>query len=128
MEHTVRRAGTADAHLLGQLLFDFNTEFEAPTPTASALAERFRSLLAGTDLVAFLAECAEGVEHPAVRTSGFALLSLRPTPYSEGPLAQLEELYVRPPSPRSGHRHGPPGCDVGACSFPRLARDAHRRR
>ncbi|GAA2103798.1 MULTISPECIES: GNAT family N-acetyltransferase [Brevibacterium] len=97
MEHTVRRAGTADAHLLGQLLFDFNTEFEAPTPTASALAERFRSLLAGTDLVAFLAECAEGVEHPAVRTSGFALLSLRPTPYSEGPLAQLEELYVRPP-------------------------------
>ena len=27
---------------------------------------------------------------------GFALLTLRPTPYFDGPLAQLEELYVRP--------------------------------
>ena len=28
--------------------------------------------------------------------TGFAFLTLRPTPYYDGPLAQLEELYVRP--------------------------------
>ena len=27
---------------------------------------------------------------------GFAYLTLRPTPYSEGPVAELEELYVQP--------------------------------
>ena len=30
------------------------------------------------------------------RPTGFAYLTLRPTPYFDGPLAQLEELYVQP--------------------------------
>ena len=35
---------------------------------------------------------AENDTHPV----GFAFLTLRPTPYYDGLLAQLEELYVRP--------------------------------
>ena len=87
-EVAVRRATPADADLVGRMLFDFNTEFESPTPTAGELADRFRLLLTGEDVLVLLAERSE----PA----GFALLTLRPTPYYDGPLAQLEELYVVP--------------------------------
>ena len=90
MEYPVRKAAAADARVLGELLHEFNTEFETPTPTASEFADRFRPLLTGSELVAFLAEDAQG------RATGFALLALRPTPYFDGPLVQLEELYVRP--------------------------------
>jgi len=85
---TVRRAGPADAEVAGRLLFDFNTEFETPTPDADAFAEQFRDLLGHDDVVVLLS----GDESP----TGFAFLTLRPTPYYDGPLAQLEELYVVP--------------------------------
>lgn len=85
---TVRRAGPADAEVAGRLLFDFNTEFETPTPDAAAFADRFRDLLGRDDVVVLLS----GDESP----TGFAFLTLRPTPYYDGPLAQLEELYVVP--------------------------------
>ncbi|MEQ6902817.1 GNAT family N-acetyltransferase [Nocardioides sp. YIM 152588] len=84
----VRTATPAEAGLLGRLLWDFNTEFEAATPSVDELGTRFARLLARDDVVALLA----GGEEP----TGFALLTLRPTPYYDGPLAQLEELYVRP--------------------------------
>ncbi|MEI5584663.1 MULTISPECIES: GNAT family N-acetyltransferase [unclassified Agromyces] len=84
----VRRATAADAHVVGGLLFDFNTEFESPTPSAEEFARRFAGLLPRDDVIVLLAEDSE----PA----GFAYLTLRPTPYGDGPLAQLEELYVRP--------------------------------
>lgn len=84
----VRRATVADAGVTGRLLFDFNTEFESPTPSAEAFASRFRDLLTRPDVIVLLAEGSEPV--------GFAYLTLRPTPYGDGPLAQLEELYVRP--------------------------------
>lgn len=77
------------AETLGRLLRDFNDEFETPGPSADVFAERFRRQLARDDVLAYLAG---GVDEPC----GFALLTLRPTPYSDGPLAQLEELYVRP--------------------------------
>src|SRR5690606_10412030 len=72
----------------------FNTEFESPTPSAHELADRFRRLLAREDVLLLLAlgEGEGGGQEPV----GFALLTLRPTPYYDGPLAQLEELYVRP--------------------------------
>lgn len=82
-------AEPADAEVLGGLLFDFNTEFESPTPDAATFARRFRELLERADLFALLAER----DGEAV---GFALVTLRPNPYADGPLAQLEELYVRP--------------------------------
>jgi len=82
----VTLAAPADAGAVGALLFDFNTEFESPTPSAAELTARFEHLLARDDVLVVLAR-------PAV---AFAYLTLRPTPYGDGPLAQLEELYVRP--------------------------------
>lgn len=87
-EIEVRRATVTDAATAGRLLFDFNTEFESPTPTAAEFAARFALLLPRDDVIVLLAEDPEPV--------GFAYLTLRPTPYGDGPLAQLEELYVRP--------------------------------
>ncbi|MCD2441872.1 GNAT family N-acetyltransferase [Agromyces sp. SYSU K20354] len=86
----VRRATTADAPVVGRLLFDFNTEFESETPSADQLASRFETLLNRPDVLVLLAE---GAGAPAV---AFAYLTFRPTPYGDGPIAQLEELYVRP--------------------------------
>ena len=86
---TVRLATPADAAVVGRLLFDFNTEFEAPTPSADELALRFTALLARDDVLVVLAED-DG------SATGFGYLTLRPTPYGDGPLAQLEELYVVP--------------------------------
>ncbi|MCB5991942.1 GNAT family N-acetyltransferase [Janibacter melonis] len=85
----VRRAGPSDAGTVGLLLFDFNTEFVTPTPAAAVLAARFERLLEREDVVVLLAR--EGGED-----IGFAYLTYRPTPYGDGPLVQLEELYVRP--------------------------------
>ena len=87
-EVAVRRATPLDADLVGRLLWDFNTEFESPTPTANELTDRFRLLLTRDDVLVLLADGSDPV--------GFALLTLRPTPYDDGPLAQLEELYVVP--------------------------------
>ena len=85
----VRRAGPADAEVVGRLLFDFNTEFETETPGAAEFATRFAVLLEREDVVVVLAG-------PAGAETGFALLTVRPTPYYDGRLAQLEELYVVP--------------------------------
>ena len=85
----VRRATPDDASVLGRLLWDFNTEFETETDDADVLAERFTRLLALDEIVAVLAED----DGTAV---GFALLSLRPAIWFDGPVSQLEELYVVP--------------------------------
>ena len=89
----VRVADAADASCAGHLLFDFNTEFDTPTPSAKDLASRFRTMLRRHDVLMLLAEDGSA-GHP--RAVGFAYLTLRPTPYSDGPVAELEELYVRP--------------------------------
>lgn len=86
---TTRAAGPADAGLVGRLLHEFNVEFDEPTPAAADFARRFATLLARDDVLVLLAE------HDAAAV-GFAYLTLRPTPYHDGPLAQLEELYVAP--------------------------------
>ncbi len=85
-ETAVRRATPADAATLGRLLWDFNTEFESETDPADVLARRFARLLAREDVVALL----------AADDSGFALVTLRPAIWFDGPVAQLEELYVVP--------------------------------
>lgn len=84
----VRIATPEDAGVVGRLLWDFNTEFETPTPSAEEFATRFARLLALAEVVVLLTGGAEPI--------GFAYLTLRPTAYFDGPLAQLEELYVRP--------------------------------
>ena len=86
---SIRRARAADSSLVASLLHDFNTEFGDPDPAAAAFESRFGTLLDREDIVVHLAEQG-GV------AVGFAMVTLRPTPYFLGPLAQLEELYVVP--------------------------------
>jgi GNAT superfamily N-acetyltransferase len=85
----VRRATTADAEVLARLLWDFNTEFETETDAADVLAARFARILPLDGIVAVLAEEDDGAV-------GFALMSLRPAIWFDGPVSQLEELYVVP--------------------------------
>ena len=89
----VRLADPADAPCIGQLLFDFNAEFDTQTPSAQELTSRFQTMLHRQDVLVLLAEDSSG-EH--LRAVGFAYLTLRPTPYGDGPVAELEELYVQP--------------------------------
>ncbi|MDV8002738.1 GNAT family N-acetyltransferase [Rhodococcus sp. IEGM 1408] len=103
-EAEVRVATPADAESLGRLLYDFNTEYNCPTPSAAEAAGRFERLLAREDVLAVVARVPDrspahspdpDPDHRAGTDVGFALLTLRPTPYWDGPLAQLEELYIR---------------------------------
>lgn len=90
MTTTVRRATAEDAAVLARLLWDFDTEFETEVDDVPVLEQRFVRLL-GLDesIVAVLAEDGE-------RPVGFALVSLRPAIWFDGPVSQLEELYVVP--------------------------------
>ena len=85
----VRRATADDAAVLARLLWDFNTEFETETDDAEVLEARFARILELPEIVAVLAE---DDDDPVA----FALLSLRPAIWFDGPVAQLEELYVVP--------------------------------
>lgn len=84
----IRQATAADSTTVGVLLHRFNAEFGVPEPSAAEFARRFETLLAREDVIVLLAGGKEAV--------GFAFATLRPTPYHDGPLAQLEELYVEP--------------------------------
>ncbi len=82
-----RLATVDDAEALAQLLHDFNTEFDTPTPAVAAIAARVRAVLAADTTFAFLAGS------PAV---GVGLVTLRPNVWYDGPVALLDELYVVP--------------------------------
>ncbi|MGC9665506.1 GNAT family N-acetyltransferase [Planosporangium sp. 12N6] len=86
-DHPVRRATVADAAVVADLLDAFNREFDWPSPGPAVLTVRLRRLLAGDHLVALLAG------EPAV---GVAVMSFRSNVWYEGPVAALDELYVRP--------------------------------
>lgn len=91
MRTRTRIAGRDDAPVVGRLLHAFNVEFDEPdTPSGDVLAARFAPFLDRDDVHVVLAE----QDGEAV---GFAFLTLRPTPYHDGPLGQLEELYIVPP-------------------------------
>ena len=92
MTHVVRRAGLDDAAVVGRLLYDFNREFEEPTPEPSALAERIRQLLKDGDTLVLLA--GDGPD-------GLAVLRFRAAIWSTGLECYLAELYVAP-APASG--------------------------
>jgi GNAT superfamily N-acetyltransferase len=82
-----RRAAPADAETVARLLDAFNREFDSPTPGPEVLATRLRGLLAGGDVIAYLAG------DPAVAV---ALLTLRPNVWYDGPVVLIDELYVEP--------------------------------
>lgn len=93
----VRVAAPADAESVGRLLYAFNTEFDSPTPDAAEFARRFTRLLDRDDVLVVVARLTGGpaTDPDITRDVGFAFLTLRPTPLWDGPVAQLEELYVR---------------------------------
>ena len=84
---TIREAGPEDAVTAGRLLFDFNTEYDEPTPPPDAMAVRVRQLLAAGDTRILL-----GGAGP----DGIAVLRFRPAIWSSGLECYLAELYVAP--------------------------------
>jgi ribosomal protein S18 acetylase RimI-like enzyme len=89
----VRLATPADADRIGQLLHDFNREFDEPTPGAARLAERVRQLLANGEITALVA----GSE-----PRGVAVLHFRPSLSTDALECYVSELYVVPPRRRQG--------------------------
>jgi ribosomal protein S18 acetylase RimI-like enzyme len=87
MVHLVRLAGCDDAGPIGQLLYNFNREFDEPTPAPTALAERLRQLIEGGDTLVLLA--GHGPD-------GLAVLRFRAAIWSTGLECYLAELYVIP--------------------------------
>lgn len=84
---SIRIAGPEDAAAAARMLHDFNAEYETATPPVEVLADRLRALLARGDNRLLLA--GDGPD-------GLALLSFRPTIWTAGPAALVEELYVVP--------------------------------
>jgi ribosomal protein S18 acetylase RimI-like enzyme len=83
---TVRRAEPDDVDAIGRLLYDFNTEYEEPTPPPEALAERFRELLAGDTVVLLAGSGPDGI----------AVMRFRPAIWTTELECYLAELYVVP--------------------------------
>lgn len=85
---TARRADRADAPVVAALLAAFNAEFDTWAPPTDVLERRFATLLDRDDVLIVLSESPDPV--------GFALVTFRPSPYYDGPVASLDELYVAP--------------------------------
>jgi ribosomal protein S18 acetylase RimI-like enzyme len=83
----VRCASAADANAIGQLLHDFNREYDDPTPGPAVLAERIGRLLGAADTVVVV-----GGPGP----DGLAVLRFRAGIWSESLECYLAELYVIP--------------------------------
>lgn len=86
-ERPIRQATPSDAVVVAEMLDAFNREFDTPSPGPQVLAARLRRLIERGHIVALLAG------EPAV---GVAVLSFRSNVWYEGPVATLDELYVRP--------------------------------
>ena len=76
-----------EAHVVAKLLYDFNREFDEPTPPVVELAERIAYLLEGSDTVVLLV---------GNDPDGLAVLRFRPAIWSSGLECYLAELYVVP--------------------------------
>ena len=89
----MRLGALADAERIGQLLHDFNSEFDDPTPGPERLAERVRQLLAEEQITVLLA---------GTGPDGLAVLRFRPSIWTEALECYLAELYVVPGRRRQG--------------------------
>jgi ribosomal protein S18 acetylase RimI-like enzyme len=83
----VRRAEPADAARAARLLDEFNRAYDEPTPGVEVLAERLARMIEAGEAVVLL-----GGDGP----DGVAVVSPRPSVWSEAPDAYLAELYVVP--------------------------------
>jgi ribosomal protein S18 acetylase RimI-like enzyme len=106
-DHHVRLAGPADAQSIGRLLHDFNEEFDEPTPTAEALAERVSQLIEEGQTAVLLVGgepdggvvpdgVGDGPDVVGGEPEGLAVLRFRPAIWSQGLECYLAELYVVP--------------------------------
>jgi ribosomal protein S18 acetylase RimI-like enzyme len=82
----VRRAQPEDADAVARLLYDFNTEYDEPTPEPPQLAIRVRELMDRDTIVLVAGDGPDGL----------AVLRLRPAIWSAGNECYLAELYVVP--------------------------------
>lgn len=87
VELAVRRAGAGDAETIARLLYDFNCEFDEPTPEPPVLAARLRQLFEAGDTAVLL-----GGGGP----DGLAVLRFRLAIWSAELECSLAELYVAP--------------------------------
>ncbi|MGA1557167.1 MAG: GNAT family N-acetyltransferase [Ilumatobacteraceae bacterium] len=95
MSVTVHLIDPSDRTAVGmaaRLLDDFNTEFDTPTPGVPVIADRLER--SAPDRLFVLVATADGVDERA--DIGIAVVSLRPNVWFDGPVALLDELYVRP--------------------------------
>jgi ribosomal protein S18 acetylase RimI-like enzyme len=83
----VRRATPGDAPAVARLLFDFQAEYDEPSPGVEMLEERYGDLIRNKEMIVLLV--GDGPD-------GFAQLRFRPWVYSAGLHSYLEELYVVP--------------------------------
>jgi ribosomal protein S18 acetylase RimI-like enzyme len=83
----IRLATADDAEWVGQLLHQFNQEFDEPTPGVEALTRRIADLIATGDTEVVL-----GGQGP----DAMAVLRFRPSIWTAGNECSLAELYVRP--------------------------------
>ncbi len=75
----------------GQLLHDFNVEYDEPSPPPAELAERLAELIGGDHVVVLLARSKD--DRSAV---GVAVMRVQPSVWSRGHEVYLAELYVVP--------------------------------
>lgn len=90
VEPIVRLAGVDDSGLISQLLYDFNREFDEPTPPPASLFERIQLLLEGGDTSILLGGLGRA------RPEGLAVMRFRSAIWSDGQECYLAELYVAP--------------------------------
>jgi ribosomal protein S18 acetylase RimI-like enzyme len=83
----VRLGELADARAIGQLLHDFNREYNEPTPSPKQLAKRIADLLSEGSTEVLL-----GGTGP----DGLAVLRFRPAIWTQALECYLAELYVVP--------------------------------
>jgi ribosomal protein S18 acetylase RimI-like enzyme len=83
----VRVAELTDAESIGQLLHDFNEEFQDPTPGPGRLAKRIEQLLLEGSTAVLLS---------GPGPDGVAVLRFRPAIWMEALECYLAELYVVP--------------------------------
>ena len=82
------RAERAHLRAVAEMLDAFNREFGDPTPGPDVLEERLAALHGRHDVAVLVPD--DGLD-------GLALLTFRPGIWDPGPVALLEELYVKPP-------------------------------
>lgn len=93
-------AGSGAAiHDAARLLFDFNAEYDMPSPPVHEVTDRLAELIGGDHVVVLLAR-----DPDAGTPVGVAMLRLYPSLWSRAQEAYLAELYVVPD--RRGHGFG----------------------